>query len=366
MNIIPFVDLKAQYRSIKEEINSAIQNVIQDTAFIKGKYVDKFEEDYAKAYGAKHCIGVSNGTDALYVVQKALGIGPGDEVITVANTWISTAETIFQTGAKAVFVDIEPDFYNIDTNKILEKITERTKAIIPVHLYGQPAKIDTIVEICKEEGLYLIEDTAQAHFSTFNGQNVGTFGDAGTFSFFPAKNMGAYGDAGAIITNDDSLAQRMRAFANHGAPNRHDHEVEGIVSRMDGLQAAILSVKLNHIKKWNEKRLENALYYNDKLSHVISTPKIREKANHVFHQYVVRVDNRAELIKYLKDKGIATGVHYPTALPFLEVYKNLGHSSKDFPVSHDYQGKILSLPIYPELRIEHLEYISQSILNFYN
>jgi dTDP-4-amino-4,6-dideoxygalactose transaminase len=363
---IPFADLKAQYHSIKDEIDTAIKNVIQDTAFIKGKYVKKFEKDYAKAYGTKHCIGVSNGTDALYVVQKALGIGPGDEVITVANTWISTAETIFQTGAEAIFVDIEPDFYNIDVNKIIEKINERTKAIIPVHLYGQPANMESIVKICKERGLYLIEDTAQAHFSTYGGKNAGTFGDAGTFSFFPAKNMGAYGDAGGIITNDDVLAQKMRIFANHGAPNRHDHEVEGIVSRMDGLQAAILSVKLNHIKKWNKKRLQNALYYNDKLSDVIFTPKIRENVNHVFHQYVVRVEEREKLREYLKEKGISTGIHYPTPLPFLKVYKNLGLNHNDFPISHDYQSKILSLPIYPELSKKQLDYVCNSIIEFYS
>ena len=263
---IPFVDLKAQYKSIKSEIDIAIQNVINETAFIKGKYVQKFEEEYADAYGVKHCISCANGTDAIYVTLKALGIGKGDEVITVANTWISTSETITQTGATPVFVDIHPDYYTIDVNKIEEKITGKTKAIIPVHLFGQPAEMDTVVDICKRRNLLLIEDCAQAHFAEWKGKRVGTFGIAGTFSFFPGKNLGAFGDAGAIISNDDEFSEKARMYANHGALVKHEHEIEGINSRLDGMQAAILSAKLPYILDWSDKRLIVGLKYNELLS----------------------------------------------------------------------------------------------------
>jgi dTDP-4-amino-4,6-dideoxygalactose transaminase len=236
---VPFVDLKVQYQDIKPEIDDAIKSVIADTAFVRGKYVAEFEKAYAEKNGIKHCISVSNGTDAIYTSLKALGIGPGDEVITVANSWISTSETITQAGARVVFADIEPDYYTIDVSKIEEKITSCTKAIIPVHLFGQPAEIDSIKRICDEHNLYLIEDCAQA-----------------PFSFYPGKNLGAYGDAGAIITNDDELAEKVRMFANHGSLKKHEHQIEGINSRMDGLQAAVLSVKLPYINEWNEKRYQ--------------------------------------------------------------------------------------------------------------
>ncbi|SVD78190.1 uncharacterized protein METZ01_LOCUS431044, partial [marine metagenome] len=243
---IPFVDLKAQYHSIKEEIDTAIQNVINETAFIKGKYVQNFEEEYAEIYGVKHCISCANGTDAIYITLKALGIGPGDEVITTALSWISTSETITQAGARVVFVDIDPDYYTIDTAKIENKITEKTKAIIPVHLYGHPGNMTDIMAIAEKYNLKVIEDCAQAHFAQWKGKYVGTFGIAGTFSFFPGKNLGAFGDAGCIVTNDDELAQKVRMFAHHGALKKHHHEFEGINSRLDGLQAAVLSVKLKY------------------------------------------------------------------------------------------------------------------------
>ena len=275
MKNIPFVDLTAQYNSIKQEVDLAIQNVVNDTAFINGKYVTKFEGEFRSLYGSKHFIGCANGTDAIYIALKALGIGVGDEVITVANTWISTAETITQAGAKPVFVDIHRDFYTINVELIEEKITPKTKAIIPVHLFGQSCDMDAIIAICKKHNLFLIEDCAQAHFAEWKGQKVGTFGDIGTFSFFPGKNLGAYGDAGGIITNDDKLAKKMRMFANHGALKKHHHEIEGINSRLDGLQAAILSAKLPHILEWSQKRLDNALYYNQVLRDTdIITPQI--------------------------------------------------------------------------------------------
>ena len=363
---VPFVDLKAQYSTIKSEIDTALQSVINEAAFIGGKYVAQFEKSYAEKYGVKHCISVANGTDAIYVTLKALGVGPGDEVITVANSWISTSETITQAGAQPVFVDIEPDYYTIDVSKVEEKVTAKTKAVIPVHLYGQPSEIDAIKQLCESNNLFLIEDCAQAHFAEFKGKKVGTFGIAGTFSFHPGKNLGAYGDAGAIITNNDEVALRARMYANHGAVQKHHHQTEGINSRMDGLQAAILSVKLSYIDVWNEKRYKNALRYTHLLKEVagIATPGIRENARHIFHLYVIRTEKRNELQVYLKQKEIDTIIHYPTALPLLPAYTYLGHAPEDFPIASKYQSQILSLPMYPELSQQQIEYVVASIQEF--
>jgi len=363
---VPFVDLKAQYNALKPEIDQAIQSVIDETAFISGKFAAAFEKAYAEEYGVDHCISVANGTDAIYLTLRALEIGPGDEVITVANSWISTSETITQAGSKVVFVDIEPQYYTIDATKIEEKITSQTKAIIPVHLYGQPAEIDTIQNICQKHGLYLIEDCAQAHFAEYNRQKVGTFGIAGTFSFYPGKNLGAYGDAGAIITNNDELAKKVRMFANHGALQKHHHELEGINSRMDGIQAAILSAKLPHIHEWNKRRFENATFYSEALAGIegISVPIVRQNSDHIFHLYVIRSNRRDELQAYLKEKDIATGIHYPCALPLLPAYSYLNYTGDDFPVASKFQEQILSLPMFPELTPEQIEYICGNIKSF--
>ena len=361
---IPFVDLKVQYHSIKKEIDSAIQDVINETAFIKGKYVQQFEDDYAQTYGVKHCISCANGTDAIYITLKALGIGSGDEVITVANTWISTAETITQTGAKPVFVDINPDYYTIDVLKIEQKITPKTKAIIPVHLFGQPAEMEAIIDICKRHNLLLVEDCAQAHFAEWKGWKVGTMGIAGTFSFFPGKNLGAYGDAGAIISNNTKFAVKARMFANHGALKKHHHEMEGINSRLDGLQAAILSVKLKYLHQWTDLRIHHAKKYSELLSEVdnIVTPLTQQDTKHVFHLYVIRTQQRVGLQEHLKEKGISWGIHYPTPLPLLKAYEYQGHNvAEDFPVSYDYKDQILSLPMYPELSNKQIMYIVDSI-----
>ncbi len=363
---IPFVDLKTQYNSLKNEIDAAIQSVIDRTAFIKGSEIKEFETEYAQAYGVKHCIGVANGTDAIYIVLRMLGIGQGDEVITVANSWISTAETISQTGAKPVFIDIDK-YSTIDTNKIEEKINEKTKAIIPVHLYGQPADIIKIKEIADRHNLYLIEDCAQAHFAEFKGQRVGTFGDAATFSFYPGKNLGAYGDAGAIITNSDDLAEKFRMFANHGALKKHHHLMPGINSRLDTLQAAVLKVKLPHIKKWNTMRAENAAYYDKILQDImdITTPAKRNDVKHVYHVYSIRAKKRDELLQHLKENGIGTAIHYPVALPFMYAYTDLEHTEEDFPVAAQYQDEILSLPMYPELTKPMMDYVADTIKAFY-
>jgi dTDP-4-amino-4,6-dideoxygalactose transaminase len=369
---VPFVDLKLQYQNIRGEIDSAIHAVIDETAFVRGKYVNRFEQEYAQHYGVRHCISVANGTDAIYIALKALSIGAGDEVITVANSWISTSEVITQAGARPVFADIEPDFYTIDPDDVRRKLTDRTRAVIPVHLYGQPAALEPIERLCQERGLYLIEDCAQAHFAECQvegrARKAGTVGHAGTFSFYPGKNLGAYGDAGAIVTSDEELATRMRMYANHGSLVKHEHEIEGINSRLDGLQAAILSAKLPHLGDWTARRQHNASLYGELLAGVgdIVTPKIRRNSTHVFHLYVVRTAHRAGLQRHLKECGIETGIHYPVALPFLRAYAHLGHAPADFPVAHRYQEQILSLPMFPELTREQIEYVCTEIATYFS
>ena len=364
---IPFVDLQAQYQSVKVEIDKAIAQVIAETAFIGGKYVNEFEKQFAELYGVKHCISCANGTDSLYILMKMLGIGKGDEVITVANSWISSSETISQTGARPVFIDMDPAFYTIDETLIESKINEKTKAIIPVHIQGQMCNMDRIMEIADKYNIPVIEDCAQSHFSTYKNKRAGTIGIAGSFSFYPGKNLGAYGDAGCIITNDDKLAEDCKRYARHGALIKHQHTIEGINSRLDGLQAAILSAKLPHVLQWTEMRQKNAGYYDLVLANIdeITLPKVRPHSTHTYHLYVVRVQRRDELVEYLKSKGIETAIHYPTPLPFLEAYKYLGHVNNDFPVSEAYQHQILSLPMYPELTTEMMNYVSSTIKEFY-
>lgn len=364
---IPFVDLNAQYLSIKQEIDSAISSVVSDSAFIGGKYVNEFEDSFARLYGVKHCISTANGTDSLYIIMKMIGVGIGDEVITVANSWISTSETISQTGAKPVFIDINPDYYSIDEKQIESAITKRTKAIIPVHLHGQMCDMDAIMSIANKYNIPVIEDCAQSHFSEYNGNRAGTVGIAGTFSFYPGKNLGAYGDAGCIITNDDELAIKCKMYARHGALKKHEHQMEGINSRLDGLQAAILSAKLPNILEWTTMRIEKADLYDELLKNVkeIQIPKRRFNSLHSFHLYVVRAEKRDQLANFLKSQGIETAIHYPVALPNMEAYKYLNYQFHDFPIASDYQGKILSLPIYPELTEDIIRYIVSKIEFFY-
>jgi dTDP-4-amino-4,6-dideoxygalactose transaminase len=365
--VVPFVDLKVQYQSIKKDIDSAIANVLNETAFIGGKYVHDFETSFAEMYGVKHCISVANGTDSLYILMKMLGIGSGDEVITAANSWISSSETISQTGATPVFVDIHPDFYSMDETQLEAKITSRTKAIIPVHLHGQMCDMDVIMDIANKHNIPVIEDCAQSHFSSYKGKRAGTIGIAGSFSFYPGKNLGAYGDAGCIITNDSALAEKCTMFARHGALKKHQHQIEGINSRLDGLQAAILSAKLPNILNWTRQRQENAKYYSEVLSSIkqINIPVTRPETEHSFHLYIIRAERREELAEYLKANGIETAVHYPTALPLLKAYEYLGHKPEDFPVSYAYQSQILSLPMFPELTKEMIDHVAKTIKAFY-
>lgn len=364
---IPFVDLATQLRDIRPEIDRAMESVLAETAFVRGRFVEEFEQRFAAECGLRHCISLANGTDAIYIVLKELGIGPGDEVITVANSWISTSEAISQTGATPVFVDIERNSFNIDASLIEDKITERTKAVLPVHLYGQPCEVEAIQEICQRRGLFLVEDCAQAHFARSGGRLVGTFGIAGCFSFYPGKNLGAFGDAGAVVTDDEEFAKRIRMYANHGSLVKHQHEIEGVNSRLDGLQAAVLLVKIEHIHDWNSRRRENARLYSELLKTVdgVVAPPTRAGAEHVFHVYCVRADDRAALQSFLKERGVASGIHYPTPLPFLQAYERLGHLREDFPVAAEYQGKILSLPMFPEMTAEQVRYVCESIQTFY-
>ena len=364
---IPFVDLKAQYLSIKNDIDHAIQNVLNETAFVGGKYVKEFEARFAELYGVKHVISCANGTDSLYIIMKMMGIGTGDEVITVANSWISSSETISQTGAKPVFVDVHPRYFNsLDETQLEKAITSKTKAVIAVHLHGHISQIDIIKQLCDKHNIALIEDCAQSHFSSLNGVYAGCTGIAGSFSFYPGKNLGAYGDAGCIITNDDDLAEKCRMYANHGSLKKHQHQIEGINSRLDGLQAAILTVKLPYILKWTQERIRVAATYNQLLSGnaLVKTPAVRENSVHSFHLYVVLCEQRNELKEFLESKGIETALHYPTLLPLLPAYKYLGHTAADFPNAYAYQQACLSLPIFPEMTEQQIEYVAKCVNEF--
>lgn len=368
MKKINFVDLKLQYLSIKEEIDAAIHTVIEQTSFIGGQHVTEFENKFADKCGVKHCVSVANGTDSLYIIMKMLGIGHGDEVITVANSWISSSETISQTGAKPVFIDIDKDYYTLNEDLIIQAINERTKAIIPVHLFGQMCDMEYIMDIANKHGIYVIEDCAQSHFSSFKNKFAGTFGIAGSFSFYPGKNLGAYGDAGCIITNDDELARKIRMFSRHGALIKHQHQIEGVNSRMDAIQAAILNVKIKYIDSWNENRFLNSILYEKYLSPIkeLTLPKVRENTKHTFHLYVIKCERRDKLSAFLNLRGIETAIHYPSILPNLEAYSYLGHKKFDFPIAENNQHQILSLPMFPELKESDIKYIAYTIKEFYS
>lgn len=361
---VPFVDLKAQHLSLKEELDGAIVKVVSETAFIGGRYATAFEMAFAEYLGVSHCIAIANGTDAIEIALQAVGIEPGDEVLVPANTFIATAEAVSNIGARPVFVDIDPLFYHIDPAKIEQKITPRTKAIIPVHLYGLPVDMDSIMLVARKHGLKVVEDTAQAHGATYKGQKVGSFGDAATFSFYPSKNLGAFGDAGAIVTNTKETADRARLIASHGQAAKNSHTIIGRNSRMDGIQAAVLSVKLPHLDGWLEARRANAKIYNELLGDSgLTLPVEPEHSRHTYHLYVVQVPDRDSVQAKLGEAGIETGVHYPTALPFMEAYQHLGHTPDDFPVAQSQMGKLLSLPMYAELTAEQIEYVCSTLKN---
>lgn len=348
---IPFVDLHAQYLALKDEIDEAIARTIANSSFVRGHDVEAFEAEYSQLMETKHTVSCANGTDALYIAMKALGIKPGDEVITTAQSWISTSETIGQHGAKPVFVDIDPTTSTMDVSKIAEKITSRTVGIIPVHLYGQMADMPAVMEIARRHQLWVIEDCAQAHLATIQGKKAGRFGNIATWSFYPGKNLGAMGDAGAITTDDPALARHMACFARHGGLVKGDHEMEGINSRLDGLQAAILRVKLPHLADWTIQRRAVAKRYSAMMADIapIKTPTEVAGREHVYHLYVIETENRDQVAEALKERGIPTVVNYKRALPFLPAYAHLGHRPEEFPVAFRLQNQILSLPIFAEL-----------------
>ncbi len=363
---VPFADLHAQYLGIKSEIDAAIAEVIRTSAYIRGPHVERFEREFAAAIGTAHCVSCANGTDSLYIAMHALGVQPGDEVIAPAHSWISTSETITQAGGKVVFCDTDASTFTIDPVQIEARITPRTVGIIPVHLYGQPADMDAIMAIAARHKLWVLEDCAQAHLARYKGRIVGTFGHAASFSFYPGKNLGAMGDAGAVLTNDAALAERMAMFARHGGLKKGDHQIEGINSRLDGLQAAVLSAKLAHLPAWTKRRQEVAAEYDRRLAGIpgLTPPTAGPEREHVYHLYVVQHEQRDALARHLSELGVQTVINYPVALPFLPAYARLRHSAADFPVAHRHQSRILSLPIFPEMSHSQLSIVVDTIVSF--
>jgi dTDP-4-amino-4,6-dideoxygalactose transaminase len=364
---VPFNDLYAQYLSLKSEIDAAIAGTIENSAFVRGPEVEVFEENYAKLMGVEHCVSCANGTDALYIAMHALGVKPGDEVIVPAHSWISTSETVSQAGGTVVFCDTRADDFTIDVDAIEAKITDKTVGIIPVHLYGHPAQMDAVMRISKQHGLWVIEDCAQAHLATFEGTQVGQFGDAATFSFYPGKNLGAMGDAGALVTGDAQLARRAACFARHGGLVKGSHEIEGINSRLDGLQAAILNVKLPHLADWTKKRQAVADAYLNRLNGIgdLILPQIDARASHVWHLFVIRTKQRDALKAHLAENGIQTVINYPVALPFLEAYAHQNNAIEDFPTAYGHQSDILSLPIFPDMTGEQITHVVNGVTSFF-
>lgn len=358
---IPLVDLKAQHDSIRPDLDQAIKEINDNSQFIMGKPVEEFENSWAKYCNSKHAIACANGTVAVEMALKAVGVKSGDEVITVPNTFIATTASITNCQAKVKFVDVDETTLLIDPEKIEQAITSKTKAIIAVHLYGQMCEMERIREIADKNNLKIIEDAAQAHGAEFKGKPVGYFGDAATFSFFPAKILGAMGDAGAVITNNDETAKKLRLLVNQGRITKYEHIIESHNYRMDALQAKILSVKLTNLDKWVNKRRELSKIYNEKLKGIIQPPIEKENCKHVYYMYVIRTKNRDKLMEKLKKKDIACGIHYPIPLHLQPAYKYLNHKKGDFPVLEKAAKEILSIPLYPELTYEQQNYVIQSI-----
>jgi dTDP-4-amino-4,6-dideoxygalactose transaminase len=364
--MIKFLDLRAQYCSIKSEIDAAIDNVIEGAAFIGGPFVAAFERDFAQWMKAPYCIGVGNGTDALEIAIEALGLPPGSEIIVPGNSFIATSEAVARCGHHVVFADVDPDCYTLSAESVRGKLTKKTAAMISVHLYGHPSDMDALGQIGSENGLKIIEDCAQAHGAEFKGRRVGTIGDVGTFSFYPGKNLGAYGDGGAIVTRDEGLATRMRMIANHGRVSKYDHEFEGRSSRLDGLQAAILSVKLRYIDGWTDHRIEIATHYLDHLQGIseLILPVRKSWARQVYHLFVVRTESRDALAAHLRGRGIQTGIHYPISLPKLQAYASLGQAEEDLFVNWS-DAHLLSLPIGEHMTTADADEVVEAIRDFF-
>ena len=364
--MIPFIDLRAEYAEISEEIAQAIQRVLKSGWFILGEEVKKFEEEFSKYIGTKYGVGVNSGSDALFLALKARGIGKGDEVITVSHTFISTVDAIVRNGAKPVFVDIDPDTYCMAATKIEKKITTRTRAILPVHLYGHPADMAPIMEIAEKYNLFVIEDACQAHGAEYKGRKVGGLGDMGCFSFYPVKNLGAYGDGGIVVTNSEDLAEKLGLLRNYGQSQKYYHDFVGVNSRLDEIQAAVLRVKLKHLDEWTEKRRCVAKLYSVLLEDSAVVASIeKEYAKHVYHLYVVRSKNRNRLQQYLSNNGIDTMIHYPIPVHKQKAYLNLGYTA-NLPIAERMCDEILSLPVHPWLNDDEISSIAEVITNAFS
>ena len=367
---IPFVDLKIQYQSIKKHIDTAISEVITNTRFIQGKEVSLFEKEFATFLGAKYCIGVNSGTDALILGIRALNLNPGDEVIVPVNTFIATALGVSENKLKPVFVDMDPEDYGMDLDDLEKKITSKTRAILPVHLFGQPEKLDEIKKIIKksEKQIYLIEDACQAHGAEYKGKKVGSMGIFSAFSFYPGKNLGAYGDGGAIVTNDAKLAETYHMLREYGSKVKYIHDTVGTNTRLDTIQAAILRVKLQYLEKWNNKRQQNAALYTKlfqkELPNIKTPPYILGRES-VFHLYIIEVEKRDELLTYLNSHGVQALIHYPIPLHMQKAFADLGYKKGDFPHAEKSAKRMLSLPMFPELTKEQIIYVVGTIKDFY-
>ncbi|MBI5219576.1 MAG: DegT/DnrJ/EryC1/StrS family aminotransferase [Bacteroidia bacterium] len=360
--MIPFMDLDLQYKSIQEEIDEAIFRVIKNYNFINGPEVALFEKKFAEMQEVKYCVGCSSGTSALHLAYEVVGIRPGDEVIVPTMTFIATAEALRQVGAKPVFIDISPVSYNIDENKIEAAITDKTKAIVAVHLHGNPCEMDRIVEIAKKYNLKLIEDCAQSHISEYKFKKTGTFGDIAAFSFYPGKNLGAYGDAGAVVTNNRRYFENARMLANHGRKEKYYHDVEGYNYRLDTLQAAILLIKMKYLQQWTEQRILNSQLYDKMLKNPdITLPERSQYKKHVYHIYSISTKQREKIITALKENHISYGIHYPLPLHLQPAYRHLGYKDGDFPVAEALSKEFLSLPMYAELTKEQIEFIGNVV-----
>ncbi len=359
--MIPLFDLKRQYKGIRNEVEPAMNSVMESGYFVLGENVSGFEEEFAKYVGAKHCIGVASGTDALMIALRAAGVGKGDEVITTANTASPTVMAIINAGAVPVLADCDSHF-NIDVSQIEKKITKRTKAILPVHLYGQPCDMDEIVEIAGKHSLKIVEDACQAHGAAYRGRKAGSFG-LGCFSFYPTKNLGCYGDGGAIVTNDDSIAEKCRMLRFYGQKNAvYNSITEGYNSRLDELQAAVLRVKLRHLDKWNDMRAGNARLYNELLENVVEIPEVKEGRSHVYYLYVIKAENRDKLRDFLASKGIGTGIHYPFPIHKQPAFEGIKGA---FPAVEKNAKEILSLPMFPELEEKEIREVCKTLAGFF-
>ena len=365
---VPFNDLNAQYVGLKSEIDTAISDVIEHSSFVRGPYVSKFEEEFSKTIGSKYCVSCANGTDALYIAMKALGLEIGDEVIAPAHSWISTTSTITQAGGEVVFCDSDKSKFTLNPELLHSLLTEKTVGVIPVHLYGQPADMDPIMSFAKKHNLWVIEDCAQAHLAEYKGKTVGTIGDIGAFSFYPGKNLGAMGDAGGAVTSNNQLANKMAMIARHGGLSKGDHQIEGINSRLDGMQAAILSAKLPRLLEWTESRRLIATRYSKGLMDLdeVQTPEVASYSSHAWHLFVIKIKERNKLAAYLENRGIQTVINYPVALPFLPAYSRKNHIPADFPCAFENQSQVLSLPIYPGMPDLFVDYVIDSIQSFYD